>query len=278
DGRSVEKVNISPFISNLPFQKDTTAFSSENASGSTSQAANIIEALEYGTGLLLIDEDTSATNFMIRDARMQRLVPKEGEPITPFVDQVGNLVRERQVSTIVVVGGSGDYFDVADTVIRMKEYLPAVVTQEAHRIAAEMPTRREIEAPPEFAKIIPRSIVAESLDPYRKGRTKVTARGLYSVQFGEHSIDLSNVEQLVDASQTRAIADIMLYGLRQGHFGPGVPMAAALERIYEDISRGGLDVIAPHAGQRPGDYALPRLQETAQAINRFREIEVRQLR
>jgi len=278
DGRSVEKVDISPFISNLPFQKDTSSFSTDNASGSTSQAANIIEALEYGTSLLLIDEDTSATNFMIRDGRMQRLVPKQGEPITPFIDQVRNLAQQYRVSTIVVVGGSGDYFDVADTVIRMKDYLPSVVTKEAHRIAAEMPTHREKEAPSQFGQIVPRAVVAESLDPYRKGRVKVSARGLHAVEFGRYTIDLQNVEQLVDPSQTRAIADILLYGLRQGYFDRNAPITSALERIYADISASGLDVISPHRGQHPGDYARPRLQEVAQTINRLRGLEVRQLR
>ena len=124
DGRRIEKVNITPFISNLPFAKDTRQFSTENASGSTSQAANIMEAIEMGSTLLLIDEDTSATNFMIRDERMQELVAKEKEPITPFVDKVRQLYQEYGVSTILVMGGSGDYFDVADTVIMMDTYTP----------------------------------------------------------------------------------------------------------------------------------------------------------
>ena len=89
---------VSPFINNLPFGKGTQHFSTENASGSTSQAANIMEALEVGCRLLLIDEDTSATNFMIRDARMQRLVGKLREPITPFVDKVAALYRQQQAS------------------------------------------------------------------------------------------------------------------------------------------------------------------------------------
>jgi len=142
DGRRVEGVDISPFISNLPFQKDTTAFSTDNASGSTSQAANIVEALEVGSRLLMMDEDSCATNFMIRDERMQKLVPKEKEPITPFIDQVQNLHQEHDVSTILVIGGSGDYFDVADTVLFMENYRPRVVTQRAHRIAAEDPSQR----------------------------------------------------------------------------------------------------------------------------------------
>ncbi|HVY55125.1 MAG TPA: ABC-ATPase domain-containing protein, partial [Thermodesulfobacteriota bacterium] len=124
DGRRIEKVDISPFISNLPFGKDTKSFSTEDAGGSTSQAANILESLEAGAHALLIDEDTSATNFMIRDHRMQELVSKDREPITPFIDMVRSLYTDQRVSTVLVMGGSGDYFDVADHVISMTEYKP----------------------------------------------------------------------------------------------------------------------------------------------------------
>ena len=131
DGRRIERVNISPFINNLPKEEKTEEFCSENASGSTSQAANIIEALELGASLLLIDEDTCATNLMIRDARMQQLVSKDKEPITPFIDQVENLYKNKGISTLLVVGGAGDYFDVADQVIMMDEYRPRSATAEA---------------------------------------------------------------------------------------------------------------------------------------------------
>lgn len=277
DGRSVEKVDISPFISNLPLQKDTTAFSTENASGSTSQAANIVEALEYGTSLLLIDEDTSATNFMIRDARMQKLVPKSREPITPFIDQVRNLVTEHKVSSVIVLGGSGDYFDVADTVIAMTNYLPSVVTAEAHRIAQAIPTNRAAESPGRFGPIRKRAIQPQSINPYRRDRIKVSARGLKAIEFGQETIDLLNVEQLVDVSQTRVIGDIVVYAWRQGYFDEQTDLREAIERVFDDIAAQGLGVISPHKGQHPGDYALPRLQEVAMAINRLRTLMVRQL-
>ena len=121
DGRQVTGVDISPFINNLPLKKDTTGFSTQNASGSTSQAANLAEAIEIGAQVLLLDEDTSATNFMIRDRRMQMLVAKDKEPITPFVDKVRQLYDDLGISTVLVMGGSGDYFKVADNVIRMRE-------------------------------------------------------------------------------------------------------------------------------------------------------------
>ena len=129
DGRSVTDVNITPFINHIPGRRDTSSFSTVNASGSTSQAANVIEALESGTKTLLIDEDTSATNFMIRDARMQRLVSSDKEPITHFVDKIKALFNQHGVSTILVTGGSGDYFEIADRIIMMNEYQPGDVTK-----------------------------------------------------------------------------------------------------------------------------------------------------
>lgn len=274
DRRSVERVDISPFIRNLPFGVDTRQFSTANASGSTSQAANIVEALEIGTGLLLIDEDTSATNFMIRDARMQRLVPAEREPITPFIDRVRALAA-RGVSTILVVGGSGDYFDVADTVIALHEYRPALVTAAAKRIAAELPSQR----PPATQSLPPlraRAILGESVDPIRRGRVKIVARGTRALEFGTETIDLVAIEQLVDASQTRAIGDALVYTLHRGYFDGATPLAEALARLEADLDRAGLEAISPHRRpQHPGDYARPRRQELAAALNRLRGLRLR---
>ncbi len=278
DGRSVEKVDISPFISNLPFQKDTTAFSTQNASGSTSQAANIIEALEYGTGLLLIDEDTSATNFMIRDGRMQKLVPKSNEPITPFIDQVRNLASQHKVSTILVIGGSGDYFDVADTVIAMTNYIPSVVTEKARRVSQEMPTRRTKEASGIFGDVMHRAIEPEGLNPYRNERLKLSARGLRAIEFGRDTIDLQSVEQLVDVSQTRVIGDLLVYCLKREYFDGKSDLRSVLQQALADVAQHGLDIISPHRDKHPGDYAMPRLQEVAMAVNRLRTLKVRQLR
>ena len=279
DGRRVEKVSISPFISNLPFQRDTAAFSTDNASGSTSQAANIVEALEAGSKLLLMDEDSCATNFMIRDEKMQKLVPKAKEPITPYIDQVRNLYRELRVSTILVMGGSGDYFEVADAVIFMDSYVPKVVTSHAREIAAQDPSPRVPEAPEGFGKLVARIPLAESFNPYRGQRVKVRGRGVDAVQFGQESIDLDGVEQLVDRSQSEGIANMLLYAVNRGYFGQGWTLAQVLERIYADVAASGLDVISPFGGNRhPGDYALPRLQDAAAAINRLRTLVVKQAR
>lgn len=274
DGRRVEKVNISPFISNLPFGIDTNAFSTDNASGSTSQAANIVEALEAGSRLLLIDEDTSATNFMIRDEMMRQLITRDREPITPFIDQVRNLFREHGVSTVLVMGGSGDYFAAADTVIAMDSYRPEVVTRQAQELAAG---RRQPDAAAGFGPLTARAPLARGIDPYRGSRLKVSARGLDSLVFGKQDVDLSFVEQLVDPSQTRAIGALLLRGRQRGHFNGETVTAAALDHLFADIEQEGLDILAGEkdfAGAHPGDFARPRPHEVAAALNRLRNLEM----
>ena len=202
DGRPVTGLDISPFISNLPQGRDTASFSTEDASGSTSQAANIMEALEAGARLLLVDEDTCATNFMSRDARMARLVPVD--PITPFLHTVTSLYTERSVSTILVAGSCGDFFDTADTVICMQEYRCVDMTREAKMICQEMPATRDAAKASGAAKFSDRSrrrIVMSCLNPGGNGKVKADRdRGII---YGNTEIDLSFVEQLVDSSQTR---------------------------------------------------------------------------
>jgi predicted ABC-class ATPase len=275
DGRSVERVNISAFVDNLPLGKDTVAFTSENASGSTSQAANIVEALEAGTRLLLVDEDTSAGNFMLRDARMQRLVPKEAEPITPFIDQVRSLYEDYSVSTVLVMGGSGDYLDVADTVIAMRDYRPEVVTEAARRVAGELPAHRAREGRGRFGAVTKRAVVPESVNPERRGRTRAQARGLHAIELGEATIDLSALEQLVDVGQTRAIAELFVYCQFRGYFLDDTPLADALARGLTDADNRGLEVLSPHGAS--GDYARPRLLEAVAALNRLRGLRVKQV-
>ncbi|HSM58030.1 MAG TPA: ABC-ATPase domain-containing protein [Candidatus Sulfomarinibacteraceae bacterium] len=267
DGRRVAGVDISPFIDNLPFGQDTRAFSSDNASGSTSQAANIVEALAQGAQALLIDEDTAATNFMIRDRRMQALIAREKEPITPFIDRVQQLHRQRGVSTILVIGGSGDYFDVADHVIAMDTYVPRDVTQEAHAIGGD----RQAEGGDTFGDIRARAPIPGSIDP-SKGRRRVRVRthGCHTIQFGTETIDLSAVEQLVDGSQTRAIAEALVHAW--DHYIDGqCTVAQVIDRIMADVENEGLDTLSPFLR---GDLAVFRPFELAAALNRLRTLEV----
>jgi predicted ABC-class ATPase len=270
DGRRIEKVNITPFITNLPFGKDTAQFSTDNASGSTSQAANIMEAVEIGSKLLLIDEDTSATNFMIRDERMQELVAKEKEPITPFVDKVRQLYRDYGVSTILVMGGSGDYFDVADTVMMMDAYTPRDVSVRVREIIQKHETKRLKEGGTHFGPIIGRTPKARSFDASRGKRdVKIDVKGLHTLIYGTTPIDLTGLEQLVDTSQTRAIGDIILY-YSERYAGKEYTLREGLEKLFEELQKHGLDMLS---SRKMGNYGMPRIFEVAAAINRMRTLK-----
>lgn len=263
DGRAVHAMDLSPFINHLPYGKSTEDFATDLASGSTSQAAALQEALEAGVSTLLVDEDTSATNFMIRDERMQRLVAKRDEPITPFVDRIAELRDRLGVSTLLVMGGSGDYFQHADTVIQMQDYLPHDVTDEARRIAAEHGTRRQAEAETALDRPKPRRLTAKSVDATTgKGKTKIKARGCEALVFGNDDIDLRAVEQLVDTSQVRAIGTLLAQLGEAGASG-GDPV----RWLQDQLDTAVLADIVP----RPeGDLARPRRIEVMAALNRLR--------
>ena len=271
DGRHIAGTDISPFIGNLPFGRDTCAFSTPNASGSTSQAAAIIEAVEMGAEVLLLDEDTSATNFMIRDHRMQRLVAREKEPITPFIDKVRQLYTEKGISTVLVMGGSGDYFSVADHVICMTAYLPSDVTADAAAIARSDPSARTAEGGTSFGAITRRIPDASRFDPFRGHRRKISARGMHQIEFGGTDIDLGDIDQLVDISQTRAIGYAIDYARR--YMADDRTLRQVVERVIADIDRAGLDVLVPYI---MGDLAAFRGMELAAAINRMRTLRVKQ--
>ncbi|MCC3593911.1 ABC-ATPase domain-containing protein [Microcoleus sp. PH2017_28_MFU_U_A] len=308
DGRSVASVDISPFINHLPQGRDTVQFSTANASGSTSQAANIIEALEVGrrkkeegrrkkeegrrkreesqsfaTGMqaascegdlvpvLLVDEDTAATNFMIRDRRMQALIAKDKEPITPFIDKVKQLYADYGVSTILVMGGSGDYFDVADTVISMDNFAAYNVTEKAKEIASIYSTSRAAEGGESFGDITHRVPVPASLDPSRGRRdVRVKVRDVDELAFGTEEIDLGAVEQIVDRGQLRAIASAMVYA--KGHYIDGKrTLSEIIDLVMADIDAQGMDILSSFP---EGDFAMFRRFELAAAINRLRSLSV----
>ncbi len=266
DGRAISRVNISPFIDHLPFGRSTAPFSTENASGSTSQAANIIEALECNARLLLIDEDTSATNFMIRDERMQALVADDKEPITPLVHRVRDLYQQCGVSSVIVMGGSGDYFDVADTVIMLDAYQPHNVTEQAQALARPIIT--DTKPYKAFNEPVSRCPDADALNPARgQHDIKINTRGVNDLWYGEHRIDLSQVEQLIDIGQTRSIG-LMIYYFTQHYTTTSENLLQGLQKVMADAQQHGLDLFTPY---KTGDLALPRLHELAAAINRIRE-------
>ena len=263
DGRSVSGVDLSPFINHLPYGKSTENFSTDLASGSTSQAAALQEALEAGARSLLVDEDTSATNFMIRDERMQALVAKEHEPITPFVDRIRQLRDLLGISTLLVMGGSGDYFDCADTVIQMQDYYPHDVTEQAREIARTHVTGRREEHESELAAPRVRALDSRSVDPtVKQGKRKVQAKGRDHLVFGREDIDLRAVEQVADPSQVRAIGQLLT---RLGEEKGTVADPPARVREYLD----GPDWHRLF-GRPDGDLARPRPLEVLAALNRLR--------
>ncbi|CAM9113326.1 unnamed protein product [Ectocarpus fasciculatus] len=268
DGRRIGCVDISSFINNLPYSKSTKRFCTDDASGSTSQASNIIEALEAGSTCLLLDEDTCATNFMIRDARMQMLVSPDKEPITPFINRVRSL-KDRDVSTVLVVGGCGDYFDVADRVIMMDIFVTYDVTERAREISAQFgPAAGSIEQPYDFPDLEPR-VVEHVIDA---GVVKISVRNKNLVSFGDTcELDLSCVEQLDNTSQTRAIVECLR--LFSDCVRTPTRTALSISDLLVEIER-KLDVEgiggALDTDRYRGDLCRPRRIEVAAALNRLR--------
>ena len=268
DGRAVSAIDIRPFIDRLPLGRDCARFTTDNGSGSTSQAASIIEALATGCRCLLIDEDTSATNFMIRDDRMQRLVARESEPITPFIHRVRELYEVHGVSTVVVMGGSGDYFEVADTVVQMEAYRPADVTHAAHALAGDAVADAAADLPP-LSREARRRPDPATLSPAAGRRpVKIAARGRDRLLYGTREIDLSRVEQLVNPAQARAIGHLIhRYAT---HHGDAPTLTEGLADLYAELAETGLTPLTPY---REGTLALPRPHEVAAALNRMRGVQ-----
>ena len=271
DGRPITGDDISPFITNLPTGADTRHFTTTNASGSTSQAANVVEAHAAGASALLIDEDTSATNFMIRDRLMQRLVPNNKEPITPFVQRVRSLYDATSVSTVLIAGGSGAYLRLADTVIAMDAYRPSEVTARAHEIAqeGEVAVNPEgTEEAGEFQHITAERVLARGTLSSRK---RPKPRGLSTISVDRSDIDLSAVGQLVAPSQTAAIAAALAW-LSKNADGQ-TPLVDLVARLERQITEKGLAVLAP-GRDHPGHLSRPRGAEILAAANRYRELKL----
>ena len=271
DGRSIKNTDISLFINNLPNGKDTVKFTTENASGSTSQAANIIEAIEAKSKVLLIDEDTSATNFMIRDDLMQRLVSKEKEPITPFIEIVKPLFNQKDISTILVIGSSGDYFDVADTVIQMDNYETKDVTKEAKSLMRGEINKRIEEKNLSISIRFNRKLQKGTIESTYKG-VKIKTMGLSNISINNENIDLRAVEQLVDNEQLNAIGAIMKW-IEDNLMNKNLSLEEVVNEAYSEIKRNDLISIDKINGGS-GSIAMPRKQEVMAVYNRFRKLRI----
>ncbi|WP_196716833.1 ABC-ATPase domain-containing protein [Actinomyces trachealis] len=265
DGRSVTRVDLRPFISHLPGGQDTRTFSTANASGSTSQAASIVEAVEAGASVLLLDEDTCATNLLIRDSRMRALVADESEPITPLVDRIGALARERGVSTVLVMGGSGDYLDVADRVLLMDSYRLLDVTERAAQVAAERP--RETTALPDFPQAVSR-VPLPMAERTTRGPVRTRSRGTTALVIDRDEVDISDVAGVVDPGQAEALAHA-LRALLEQRFDGVSSLAECLTDLEALLDDEGLDALG---GRRPAFLVRPRMVDVAAAVNRYRRL------
>ena len=280
DGRFIKNVDISMFINDLPSKTNTHDFSTKDASGSTSQAAGIVESIEAGSHLFLLDEDTSATNFMVRDAFMQKVVSPDKEPITPFLSRARDLYENLGISTILVAGSSGAFFHIADTVIQMDCYEPVDITDKAKMLCKEFPIMEEKAKP----FVIPQSqrIMEKDRDgatkrrDYRSGAVKTNAPeqlklkrlGADSFAIGKQTVDLRYQEQLIDGEQTAALGLLLKYAVE--HLVDGKrTIAEIVELLQKKLEEEGMQAVAER-GEISGGYVVPRKQEIYACFNRYR--------
>lgn len=266
DGRSIQRTDISMFINDLPNGKDTVHFSTEDASGSTSQAANVVESIEAGTSLLLIDEDTSATNFMIRDELMQRVIHRDMEPITPFIERIRELYDRYGISTVIVAGSSGAYFHIADTIIQMDRYVPKDITEYAKKEAESFPMISVPEqdgVTPDFGRCPRPNRAFKGND-----RIKMKTMGREAVMINKETIDLRYVEQITDSEQVTALGYCMRYA--QKHIMDGRKNLRQIVDELENVIRKGSLAALCESSSSISCMAMPRRQEIFACFNRYR--------
>lgn len=270
DGRSIKKTDISMFINDLPNGKETRGFYTEDASGSTSQAANVVESMEAGAGALLIDEDTSATNFMIRDELMQRVIHRDMEPITPFIDRIRELYERYDISTVIVAGSSGAYFHIADTIVQMDRYEPKEITAFAKKEAENFPALSGLEEEadaPAFERCPRQAKGFRGQD-----RIKMKTLGKEAIQINRENIDLRYVEQLTDSEQVSALGYCVKYA-EQHLFGGRTTMQEIVKKLAEKIEKDGLAGLC-ESRANVANLAMPREQEIFACLNRYRGLEL----
>lgn len=270
DGRCIKKTDISMFINDLPNGKDTKHFYTEDASGSTSQAANVVESIEAGAKLLLIDEDTSATNFMIRDELMQRVILREMEPITPFIDRIRELYEDYGISTIIVAGSSGAYFHVADCIVQMDKYVPKEITEFAKQQARVFPALSGLEKKAE--KPVFDRCPGQSKGFCENDRIKMKTLGKEAVQINRETIDLRYIEQIADSEQVCALGYCVKYAQKH-FFDRKCNMQEVVDGLETQIQSEGLASIC-ESKSSIANMAVPRRQEIFACLNRYRELQL----
>ena len=274
DGRSVTGVDISPFIKNLPNRKDTVHFSTEDASGSTSQAANLMEALESGSSLILIDEDTSATNFMVRDRLMAQVITPGEEPITPFISRVRGMYEDLGVSSVIVAGSSGAFFHMADTIIQMKEYVPIDITQKAKEAAAacEDMGAEDADDARKFPPFNRKRCPGPDMALRKEDRIKMKAMGTSEISICKENVELRYLEQLKDQEQSMALAYLLKYAQLKMMDGRK-DLRQIGDLLEEQLDGSGLESLFER-GDVSSQLARPRKQEILACINRYRKLKI----
>lgn len=283
DGRFIKDVDISMFINDLPNKKDTRCFSTLDASGSTSQAAGITESMEAGSHLFLLDEDTSATNFMVRDAFMQQVIQREKEPITPFLERAEDLYKKAGISTILVAGSSGAFFHIADTIIQMDNYVPKDITASVKKLCSQYPlpavsvtdfqlpySHRIMSRPAESSKHLRHNSRGNHSDSgaAKPERLKTRISGTDGFSLGRQEIDLRYTEQLIDAEQTAALGLLLKYAVE--HLADGRrTLPEIVQFLWKNLSLHGLSFFTENQKISCG-YATPRIQEIYTCLNRYR--------
>lgn len=283
DGRFIKDVDISMFINDLPNKKDTRCFSTLDASGSTSQAAGITESMEAGSHLFLLDEDTSATNFMVRDAFMQQVIQREKEPITPFLERAEDLYKKAGISTILVAGSSGAFFHIADTIIQMDNYVPKDITASVKKLCSQYPlpavsvtdfqlphSHRIMSRPAESSKHLRHNSRGNHSDSgaAKPERLKTRISGTDGFSLGRQEIDLRYTEQLIDAEQTAALGLLLKYAVE--HLADGRrTLPEIVQYLWKNLSLHGLSFFTENQKISCG-YATPRIQEIYACLNRYR--------
>lgn len=265
DGRFIKDVDISLFINDLPNGKDTHCFSTLDASGSTSQAAGIVEGMEAGSTLFLLDEDTSATNFMVRDGFMQQVISRDKEPITPFLERAPQLFSKAGISTILVAGSSGAFFHIADTVIQMDRYQALDITEKVKKLCSHYPLPPS--SVPDFCMPSSKRIMSSTKkSTYKDFKMKCHSKDSFSI--GKDTLDLRYIEQLTDKEQTAALGELLRYA--QEHLVDGKRTISEIISVLQNkIEKDGFSAFFGNS-YIPCDLAVPRIQEIFSCFNRYR--------
>lgn len=265
DGRFIKDVDISLFINDLPNGKDTHCFSTLDASGSTSQAAGIVEGMEAGSTLFLLDEDTSATNFMVRDGFMQQVISRDKEPITPFLERAPQLFSKAGISTILVAGSSGAFFHIADTVIQMDRYQALDITEKVKKLCSHYPLPPS--SVPDFCMPSSKRIMSSTKkSTYKDFKMKCHSKDSFSI--GKDTLDLRYIEQLTDKEQTAALGELLRYA--QEHLVDGKRTISEIISVLQNkIEKDGFSAFFGNS-YIPCGLAVPRIQEIFSCFNRYR--------